>query len=205
MGPARLLMESTYKQFPVFYAATPASWREWLHAHHASEPRVWLVIFKKDSGIPSPTYEEARDEALCFGWIDSLPNKRDADSYYLLFSVRNPKSNWSRVNKDLINELSAAGRLAPAGKRMVTLARETGTWDALNDVDNLVVPDDLAVALSAAGPDARTYWDAFPRSVRRGILEWIFNAKRAATRERRIRETAEMARRNERANQFSRK
>jgi uncharacterized protein YdeI (YjbR/CyaY-like superfamily) len=188
--------------FPAYYADSAADWRQWLAVHHARERNVWLILYKKDSGIPSLTYEEARDEALCFGWVDSKPNKRDADSYYLFFAARNPKSNWSRVNKDRIAALEAAGKLAPAGERMVAEAKRSGTWDALNEVEMLIVPDDLATAFSGAGAMARTNWDKFPPSVRRGILEWIFTARRPATREKRIAETARLAQRNERANQY---
>ena len=182
-------------------AADPAAWRKWLAAHHAAQENVWLIIFKKDSNTPSVTYDQAVDEALCFGWVDSVPKKRDGDSYYQYFSKRNPKSNWSRVNKQKIARLEAAGKLAPAGRAMVEQAKASGTWDALNDVENLVVPDDLAAAFDAQ-PGSRAYWDDFPRSVKRGILEWIFNAKRDATRAKRIQETAEKAARNERANQW---
>lgn len=189
--------------FPVFIACSPAAWRTYLATNHDTLANTWLVLYKKDSGVSSLTYEEARDEALCFGWIDSKPNKRDADSYYLFFARRNPRSNWSRVNKDRIAALDAAGRIAPPGHAMVAEAKASGTWDALNDVDNLVVPDDLAAAFIQATGPARENWDNFPPSTRRGILEWIFNAKRAPTRTKRIAQTAEMAARNERANQYN--
>jgi uncharacterized protein YdeI (YjbR/CyaY-like superfamily) len=193
-------IESTREDgFPVFYAPDLESWRSYLETKGQVLVNTWLVLFKKGSGVASISYEEARDEALCFGWVDSKPNKRDADSYYLFFARRNPKSNWSRVNKERIAALRAAGRMAPPGETMVRLAKENGSWDALNEVENLVVPEDLARAFSQEG---RKKWEAFPPSVRRGILEWIFNAKRPATRARRIAETATKAAKNERANQF---
>ncbi|WP_020567016.1 YdeI/OmpD-associated family protein [Neolewinella persica] len=188
--------------FPAFYASSAEAWRTYLTVNHEKLVNTWLIIFKKDSGTPSLTYEEARDEALCFGWIDSKPNKRDDDSYYLFFAKRSPKSNWSRVNKDRIAELDAAGKLAPAGILMVEDAKARGTWDALNDVENLVVPDDLEVEFDRVAGAARKHWDNFPPSTRRGILEWIFNGKRAETRAKRIAETVDMASRNERANQY---
>ena len=194
---------NTYKGFPTFYADSPASWREYLSKHHDELPNTWLILQKKGSPLPGPSYEEARAEALCYGWIDSKPNKRDDDSYYLFFARRNPKSNWSKVNKDVIAELEAADKMAAPGREMVRLAKETGTWDALNDVDNLVVPDDLAAAFAAAEGPARANWDVFPPSVQRGILEWIFNAIRPTTRQKRIEETATLAGRGERANQFT--
>ncbi|MEO0732484.1 MAG: YdeI/OmpD-associated family protein [Bacteroidota bacterium] len=189
--------------FPTYQASSATDWRRYLAANHDQLANTWLVLYKKDSGVPSLTYEEARDEALCYGWIDSKPNKRDADSYYLFFAKRNPKSNWSRVNKERIAALEAAGKLAPPGVEMIAEAKRRGTWDALNDVENLIVPEDLASELDKY-PDARAYWDAFPPSTRRGILEWIFNAKRAPTRTKRIVETAELAAENKRANQYPR-
>ncbi|NEQ51074.1 MAG: hypothetical protein F6K11_13225 [Leptolyngbya sp. SIO3F4] len=184
-----------------FYASSSAVWRSWLETNHASAVSVWLILYKKDSGTPSLTYREAVEEALCFGWIDSKPNKRDAVSYYQFFARRNAKSNWSRLNKTIVERLLTEGRMAPAGLEMIRVAKETGTWTALDDVENLVVPDDLQHALDKY-PKAFAYWEAFPRSVKRGILEWILNAKRPATRQKRIEETARMAAENKRANQF---
>lgn len=132
-----------------FHATDRAAWREWLAQNHAMEQSVWLIIYKKDSRISSVYYPEAVDEALCFGWVDSKPNKRDDKSYYQFFSARNPKSNWSRVNKEKIVRLQARGLMASAGEEMVALAKASGTWDALNDVENLIVPDDLQQALEA--------------------------------------------------------
>ncbi len=188
--------------FPVYGATSAADWRNYLANHHDKLPNTWLVIYKKDSQVASLTYEEARDEALCFGWVDSKPNKRDAESYYLFFARRNPTSNWSRVNKARVVALEAAGKLAAPGLAMVAEAKRRGTWDALNDVEDLVVPDDLEAAFHRIGGDARHHWNNFPPSVQRSILEWIFNGKRAATRAKRIEETVNMAYNNERANQW---
>lgn len=184
---------------PTFYAKNRSAWRAWLEKHHAHEQSVWLIIYKKLSDIPSVYYPEAVDEALCFGWIDSKPNKRDDESYYQFFSRRNPKSNWSRVNREKVKKLTAEGQMAPAGLKMVTFAQETGTWTALEDVDNLVVPDDLQQAFNK-NPAAYEHWQKFPPSARRGILEWIFNAKKPETRQRRIEKTVRLAAQNIRAN-----
>ncbi|MEM1324670.1 MAG: YdeI/OmpD-associated family protein [Bacteroidota bacterium] len=187
--------------FEIVFADTAAAWRAWLLAHHEQDESVWLVIYKKDSSISSVYYNEAVDEGLCFGWIDSKPNKRDADSYYQFFSKRNPKSNWSKVNKDKIERLLAEGKMHESGLDMVRHAKATDTWDALNDVDNLIVPDDLQAVFDEQ-PTAFEHWNAFPPSTRRGILEWIFNAKRPDTRAKRIREAVEKAAQNIRANQY---
>ena len=103
----------------------------------------------------------------------------------MLFSPRNPKSNWSRVNKEEVAHLLRDERMAEPGLDMVRLAQESGTWDALNEVEDLVVPKDLGAALDAA-PGAWTGWEAYPDSSKRGTLEWLFNAKRAGTRVKRI-------------------
>jgi uncharacterized protein YdeI (YjbR/CyaY-like superfamily) len=187
--------------FPIVFAASRAAWRDWLLRHHATESSIWLVIYKKDSGVDSVYYPEAVDESLCFGWIDSRPNKRDTESYYQFFSKRNPKSNWSRVNKEKVKRLIAEGRMHESGWAVVEHAKSIGTWDALNDVEQLIIPNDLQAAFSQQ-PKALEHWNNFPPSSRRGILEWIFNAKRASTRAKRIRETVEKAAQNIRANQY---
>lgn len=186
---------------PTFYAPDQASWRQWLTDNHQTQSSVWLIIYKKDSGVPSVYYPQAVDEALCFGWIDSKPNKRDEQSFYQYFSQRNPKSNWSRVNKQKIERLLAEDRMATAGLEMIAHAKETGTWTALDEVENLVIPADLEEAFQQYS-SAKANFEAFPPSTRRGILEWIFNAKRAPTRAKRIAETASLAEQNIRANQY---
>jgi len=176
-------------------------WRAWLAEHHADHNGVWLVSYKKASGRPSMGYDASVEEALTFGWVDSLGRKLDDERTMLLFTPRKPGSNWSRPNKERIERLTAEGRMEPAGIAAVERAKDDGTWTALDDVENLVVPDDLAAAF-AERPGAAEHWEAFPRSVKRGVLEWILQAKRPATRERRIAETAEKAARGERANQW---
>ena len=190
-----------YKGFACTRAATRLEWRKWLDEHHAEEKSVWLIIFKKNSGVSSVSYKEAVEEALCYGWIDSKPNKRDEHSYYQFFSPRNPKSNWSKVNKDLVEKLINEGRMAKPGLQVIELAHQTGTWDALNEVEAMIVPTDLQKAFNRhKGSEAN--WHQFPHSVKRGILEWILNARRPETRQKRIEETAMKAARNERANQY---
>jgi uncharacterized protein YdeI (YjbR/CyaY-like superfamily) len=186
-----------------FYAQNVQQWRDWLSVHSETEKSIWLIMYKKSSATPSIYYDEAVDQALCFGWIDSKPNKRDSESFYQFFAKRNPGSNWSRVNKEKIARLTAAGLMAAPGLEMVAQAKARGTWDALNDVENGVIPDDLRAALDQYA-QAGANFEAFPRSVKRGILEWIFNAKRAETRQKRIDETARLANENIRANQFKR-
>jgi uncharacterized protein YdeI (YjbR/CyaY-like superfamily) len=187
-----------------FYAKTILQWRKWLEKNHQSEKGVWLVICKKDSALKSITRDQALDQALCFGWIDSVSNKRDEDSYFQYFAQRKPKSNWSGINKIKIAKLIQEGQMHESGLKMVELAKKTGTWTALENVENLVLPDDLVKALKK-NAKAFTHWSAFPPSTRRGILDWIQQAKLPETRAKRIEETARLAKDNIRANQYIRK
>jgi uncharacterized protein YdeI (YjbR/CyaY-like superfamily) len=180
---------------------TRAEWRNWLESNHETSTGVWFVSWRKHAGRSGPGYEDAVEEALCFGWIDSIGRKLDDDRTMLWFSPRKPGSGWARPNKERIERLTAAGLMTPAGQRVIDAARADGSWARLDAVENLVVPDDLAEALDSR-PPAREHWDAFPRSVRRSILEWIVLAKRDTTRVARIEEAARLAQQNERANQW---
>lgn len=194
-------MLETHKGFPTFYAKNQAAWRKWLEKNHAIEKAVWLIIYKKESGTPSVYYPEAVDEALCFGWIDSKPNKRDEHSYYQFFSQRKPKSNWSAVNKKKVEKLLAENKIAPAGLAMIELAKKTGTWTALDKISSLEMPEALKKALSK-NKIAKRYFDAFPPSTKKGIYEWIQNAKTPTTLAKRVAETVSKAAENIRANQY---
>ena len=162
-----------------------ADWREWLEKHHDSAENVWVVVHKKGSGRENITVPEIIDECMCFAWIDSKKKGRDTDSYLLYVSRRNPKANWSRVNKNKVARLKKKGLLSIAGLKMIQEAKRNGSWDALNDVEDLIIPPDM-MTLFNKDEDALANWDAFPRNVKRATLEWIFNAKKEATRERRI-------------------
>jgi uncharacterized protein YdeI (YjbR/CyaY-like superfamily) len=185
---------------PQVHPERRGDWRAWLAEHHASTDGVWLVSWKRATGRPAVEYDAAVEEALCFGWIDSLARTLDDERSMLLFTPRKPGSGWSRSNKERIARLEAAGLIEPAGAAVIEAARADGSWTALDDVENLVVPDDLAAAF-AARPGAAEHWESFPRSVKRGILAWIYGAKRPATRAKRVEETADEAAEGRRANQ----
>jgi len=183
------------------HAETRAEWRAWLVENHETSTGAWLVIWKASTGRPSVGYEESVEEALCVGWVDSKGGKIDDERTKLWFAPRNPRSAWARTNKDRVARLEAAGLMLPAGLRAIELAKANGAWTLLDDVENLVVPPDLDAAF-AEHPGAREQWDAFPRSARRAILEWIVQARTEPTRAKRIAETAEKAAVGERANQW---
>lgn len=185
------------------HAETVAAWREWLEVNHQALDGVWLVSWKVATDLPRMTYDEAVTEALAFGWVDSVAKTVDDRRSMLWFARRRAGSGWSRPNKERVARLEADGRMAPAGRAVIEAAKANGAWNMLDDVENLVVPDDLAEAF-AARPGSREQWDAFPRSARRGILEWIVQAKRPATRAARVAETADKAQQGERANQWRR-
>ncbi len=180
-----------------------AGWRAWLAAHHTRPTGVWLVTWRAGSGGPRITYDESVEQALCFGGVDSKGRALDAARTMLWFAPRKARSGWSRPNKQRVERLLAEGLMTPAGLAVIEAAKADGSWTLLDAVEDLVVPDDLAAALDAH-PPARAHWEAFPRSARRGILEWIVQARRPETRARRVAETAEKASRNERANQWTR-
>ena len=180
-----------------------AEWRDWLRAHHLEDEGVWLVRYKKATGKPTLSWNDVVEEAIAFGWIDSVPRKLNDERSLLYVSPRNAGSNWSRLSKERAQRMIDAGRMTGAGQDAIDRAKADGTWTALEDVENLVVPDDLQAALEAAPPALRE-WDAFPPSTRRGILEWIFTAKQDATRAKRIEETARLAQQGKRANQWPR-
>ena len=178
-----------------------ADWRAWLSENHGQSTGVWLVSFKKGTGKPRFEYEEAVEEALCFGWIDSKPNKLDAARSLLWFAPRKAKTGWSRPNKERVERLLAAGLMHPAGLAKIEQAKADGSWTALDAIEDLQLPADLVAAMVAL-PPAEANFVAFPRSAKRGILEWIHTAKRPETRAARIAETARLAQNNERANQW---
>ena len=184
-----------------FHAKDRKAWRNWLSKNGDNEKSVWLIIYKKSASIRSVTYPEAVEEALCFGWIDSKPNKRDDNSYYQFFAKRNPLSKWSKMNKESVTRLIASGLMTATGIEVIEMAKKNGAWSALDSIENLEIPLDLQEALTK-NDDAAKYFDAFPKSVKKGILEWIQNAMRQETREKRINETALLASKNIRANQY---
>lgn len=183
------------------HAESAVVWRAWLEANHERPNGVWLVSWKTATGRPRMTYEESVVEALAFGWVDSTARTLDDERGMLWFAPRRRGSGWARPNKLRIERLEREGRLAPAGRAAVERAKADGTWTLLDAVEDLIVPDDLAVAFDAH-PGAAERWDAFPRSARRAILEWIVQARTPGTRSRRISEAAEKAARGERANQW---
>ena len=158
------------------------------------------MFWRPRSGRAGLTYEEAVQEALCFGWIDGKAAGLDDERTMLRFSPRKRGSGWARTNKVRIERLLAEGLMAEPGLALIEEAKRDGSWTRLDAVEDLVVPDDLAAAL-ASHPGARESWDGFPRSVRRAALLWLVEARRPETRAKRVADTARLTARGERPGQ----
>jgi uncharacterized protein YdeI (YjbR/CyaY-like superfamily) len=180
---------------------TRAEWRAWLEQNHTRPNGVWLVIDKKTGDSVRFEYSEAVEEALCFGWIDSKGNKLDEARWMVWCAPRKPGTGWSAINKERVKRLIAAGQMAPAGLAKIEAARQDGSWNALDEIEALVIPPDLQKALASYN-SAQKNFEGFPRSAKLGILQWIASAKTPETRLRRIEETARLAEDNLRANQW---
>jgi uncharacterized protein YdeI (YjbR/CyaY-like superfamily) len=180
-----------------FEPASLAEWSAWLATHHADIPGVWLVTHKQSSGRAAFTYEEAVVEALRWGWVDSTQRPVDELRSMIWYAARRPGSVWTRRNKQRVAALEEAGRMEPAGAAAVEAARTSGMWTLMDEVEDLVVPEDLTRAL-ADRPGARGHWESFPPSTRKQALAWIVLAKRAETRAARVTEVAERSSRGER-------
>lgn len=178
-----------------------AEWRQWLEENYTRTQGVWLIMYKKGTGKPRVDYAEAVEEALCFGWIDSKGNKLDEERSMLWMAPRKPKTGWSKLNKGRIEKLIRAKLMTPAGLAKINAAKRDGTWNALDAIEALEIPPELAKAFSK-NRTAKAYFDAFPRSAKRGILEWIASAKKPETRAKRVEETVSSAEKNVRANQW---
>jgi len=175
---------------------TRAAWRAWLERHHDSSSGAWLVLANKGHG-DGLSYEEAVEEALCFGWIDSKVQRLDETHHRQLLTPRKRGGTWSRSNKERCERLLGAGLMAPAGLAAIEAARADGSWTALDAVEELQVPEDLARALDVS-PVAQEHFSRLPPSAVKGMLWWVASAKRPETRARRIAQAVRLAEQNRR-------
>ncbi len=188
---------SKFDDAPHVHAEDRDAWRAWLEANHATASGAWLVSWRRGHG-PKVEYVDAVEEALCFGWIDSQGSNVDERRSKQYFAPRKPTSGWAATNKARVERLMADGRMTPAGLDAIERAKANGAWALLDDVEQGIVPDDLAEAL-AGHPPAAANFEAFPKSARQAMLAWITLAKRPETRATRVLEVATAAARNERA------
>jgi uncharacterized protein YdeI (YjbR/CyaY-like superfamily) len=172
----------------VRFFETPAEWRAWLEAHHGTATEVEVGFRRKAAGLPTMTWSEAVDEALCFGWIDGVRHSIDETSYRNRFTPRKPRSTWSKVNIAKVTALEAEGRMTPAGR--AAFERRTEENSAIYSFEGEraeALPPEYAPALEADA-EASAYFAAAPRWYRRAAVHWVTSAKREATRERRLAE-----------------
>jgi uncharacterized protein YdeI (YjbR/CyaY-like superfamily) len=189
---------SALEDAPHVHADDRATWHAWLAANHASASGAWLVTWRARSGRQGLDYEAAIEEALCVGWVDSTGGRFDDDRGKLYFAPRKPRSVWAATNKARVERLIADGRMAPAGLAAIERAKANGSWETLDSVERMEVPDDLGAALGAHPPAAANF-AAFPPSARKMMLGWVAQAVRPETRATRIAKIAASAARNERA------
>ena len=156
-----------------------------MEENHTTSPGIWLIYFKKGANKPTVSYEEAVEEALSFGWIDSTANALDEDRYLQLFTPRKPKSTWSRLNKERVEKLIKNGSMTVAGLEKIEAAKKNGSWTILDEVEDLIVPPDLEAAFDK-NKEARSNYESFPKYVKKQTLWLVISAKRPETRKKRI-------------------
>ncbi len=178
------------------YIKNRSDLRNWLSKNYNQKEGIWLVFEKGKNRTVD--ISEIVEELLCFGWIDSKGGKVDETKTKLYVAPRKPKSNWSGLNKSRVERLLKEGLMEEPGLKMIKIAKETGTWDALNDVENLVIPKDLENEFKKY-KNTKANFNAFSKSSQKMILQWLLSAKRPETRKIRIEKIAEMADRKEKA------
>ena len=179
------------------YLKNRAEWRGWLAENHASHPPIWLIYYKKETGKPTLEYDESVEEALCFGWVDSIIRKLDDERFARKFTPRKETSNWSESNKQRVEKLMAAGLMTEHGLRLVEQAKQSGLWrePARPDI-SWDVPAGLQEAL-ARHPKAAAFFESLAPSYRKQYIGWIAVARRPETREKRIAESISLLEKGE--------
>ncbi|MCH7415446.1 YdeI/OmpD-associated family protein [Belliella sp. R4-6] len=180
------------KEIEIFYPKSQSAWRRWLEKNHLSKQAVWLVFHNKKSGLKSISWSEAVDMALCFGWIDSKKVKIDDNTAHQFFSKRKPKSTWSKINKEKVEKLTELGLMTEAGTATIKTAKLNGSWTILDEVEELIIPQDLKSAL-LGNPEAYNFFLGLSKSIKKVMLAWLVFAKTVETRQKRISEIVESA------------
>ncbi|OOV16129.1 YdeI family protein [Flavobacterium sp. LM4] len=175
----------TAKETETYCPECQTDWRKWLEKNHQSKKSVWLVYYTKKSNIPTINWSEAVEEALCFGWIDSTKKTIDDSSFIQFFSKRKPNSTWSKINKEKVKQLIDSGRMTKAGYKSIETAKQNGSWTILDEVEELIIPNDLEDAFRKHN-GSKDYFLSLSKSSRKIILSWIVVAKRQETRQNRI-------------------
>lgn len=181
-----------FPELKSFYAKNRKAWRNWLEKNHAKSPGIWLVYDKKSSGKKRLDYADAVEEALCFGWIDSTLRPLDEHRYMQRFTPRKPKSGWSGLNKKRIEKMMSEGLMTKAGLDRIEAAKKDGSWQSLDHIDAIQLPEDFEKALSK-NKKAKINFENFPQFSKKQFLYHINSAKRSETRKERIKLCVQMA------------
>ena len=179
-------------ELPILPFTSQPKWADWLAKQHDKSAGVWLKLSKKDSGIPSVTYNEALEVALCYGWIDGQKNSFDEKYFLQKFTPRRPKSIWSKINVEKVERLIASGQMKPAGLKAIEAAKADGRWEqAYSSQKNISVPEDFQSALDR-NKKAKAFFETLNSANRYSFLFRIETAKKAETRAKRIQQFVEM-------------
>lgn len=189
------------KEIETYCPRNRTDWRKWLEKNHQLKQSIWLIYFKSSTKIPSISWSEAVDEALCFGWIDSTKKTIDKERYMQYFSKRKPNSTWSKINKEKVAKLIQNNLMTKAGIASIEIAKQNGTWTLMDDVEKLIIPKDLRIALNNY-KGAMEFFQSQSKSIKKGMLYWVVIAKRVETRKKRIAEIAQLAAKGMKPNPF---
>lgn len=190
------------KDTAIFEPKNQADWRDWLEENHVTQDSVWVIFHKKNSPNPNLDWGEAVDESLCFGWIDSTKKSIDAHRFQQYFCKRKPTSTWSKVNKDKVEELIAAGKMTQAGLQSIEIAKQNGSWTILDSAEALELPPEMEQEFEQH-PKAGAFFGSLSKSARKVMLMWIAMAKRPATKLQRIAEIVECAKEGKKPDRFN--
>jgi uncharacterized protein YdeI (YjbR/CyaY-like superfamily) len=193
-------MADTYLDLPMLPFPDQKSFEKWLRKNHIETPAVWLKLYKKASGIPSITYDEAVEVALCYGWIDSQMKSLDAKSYIQKFTPRKSRSPWSAINKGHVARLIQEGRMQPAGLAVIEVAKENGQWDSAYASPTTIVPPPEFIKALKANKKAYEFFETLSKTQKFYFLYRIVTAKRPETKEKRMNEAIEKLDRGEKMN-----
>jgi len=181
---------------PELYFPRDVEWQEWLHDNHQLYPKgVYLIFYKLEVNTPTMRWEEAVKVAICYGWIDSTVKSLGNGKRRQYFCPRNPKSTWSALNKNYVEILERKGLIHKSGLKTIKLAKKTGTWSAMDNVENLIVPPLLQKAFDL-NPEAFKNFQSFSPSYRKSYLSWLYSAKREETQQKRIKEIIKLCKAN---------
>jgi len=184
-------------ELPILPFASQGDLADWLAENHNQSAGVWLKLAKKGTGVPSVTYGEAVEVALCYGWIDSQKKGLDESFWLQRFTPRKPKSIWSKVNREKVEQLIASGRMQAPGLAAVELAKQDGRWEAAYDSQSTIEPPEDLLAALDANPKAKAFFATLNSANSYAILFRLQTARKAETREKRLRQFVEMLERGE--------